>query len=44
VPIDPEHAFDFDPEEVPTVHTLLMELEQTQDEAGDQVGEGNPLG
>ncbi|GAX75634.1 hypothetical protein CEUSTIGMA_g3078.t1 [Chlamydomonas eustigma] len=36
VPIDPQHAFDFDPEGVPTVHTLLKELEQIQDAVGDQ--------
>ena len=33
VPIDPDRAFDFDPETVPTVHQLLEQLDEHQREA-----------
>ena len=39
VPIDPARAYDFDPETVPTVESLLQELEKQGQQlpAGDKV-------
>ena len=38
VPLDPATADDFDPDTVPTVHTLLQQLGPKDKEAAQQVG------
>ena len=41
VPIDPKHAFEFDPDTVPTVESLLKELEEVAaQQPNDKVGTG----
>lgn len=34
VPIDPEAAWDFDPDDVPTVQQLVQEINEQQQDAG----------